>query len=211
MGCKQSKQCQNPYHQAEIGIKAPATRSIPIQRCISIAEKYNMLFLIESVLCFNHMKNENKIDKDEPPGTNVTQYNPDYETPEPVISENILNSSEAGVADLSETLDISPIKFQIKKNKVSELSEGIKYYYQKKYNEVQEKLKLKFASVAAPGQSSHFIKNVIDETDISFKEDRELPEALKNLIQIYERSDTLEKTVIISIVDHNKYNNDILL
>ena len=211
VGCKQSKQCQNPYHQAEIGIKAPATRSIPIQRCISIAEKYNMLFLIESVLCFNHMKNENKIDKDEPPGTNVTQYNPDYETPEPVISENILNSSEAGVADLSETLDISPIKFQIKKNKVAELSEGIKHYYQKKYNEVQEKLKLKFASVAAPGQSSHFIKNVIDETDISFKEDREIPEDLKNLIQIYERSDTLEKTVIISIVDHNKYNNDILL
>ena len=116
-----------------------------------IAEKYNMLFPIGSVLCFNHMKNENKIDKDEPPGTNVTQDDPDSETPEPVISENILNSSEAGVADLSETLDISPIKFQIKKKKVSELSEGTKYYFQRKYSEAQEKLKLIFASVAAPG------------------------------------------------------------
>ena len=74
-----------------------------------------MLFPIGSVLCFNHIKNENKTDKDEPPGIHVTQDDPDYETPEPVISENILNSSEAGVADLSETLDISPIKFQIKK------------------------------------------------------------------------------------------------
>ena len=59
--------------------------------------------------------------------------------------------------------------------------------------EAQEKLKLKFASVAAPGQSSDFIKNVIDETDISFKEDRdrEIHDDLKNLIQIYEKCDTL--------------------
>ena len=45
------------------------------------------------------MKNENKIDKDEPPGIHVTQDDP--ETPKPVISDNILNSSEAGVTDLS--------------------------------------------------------------------------------------------------------------
>ena len=51
-----------------------------------------MLFAIGSVLCFNHIKNENKIDR-------------------------VLNSSEAGVTDLSETLDVSPIKFQIKKRK----------------------------------------------------------------------------------------------
>ena len=57
--------------------------------------------------------------------------------------------------------------------------------------EAQEKLKLKFASVAAPDQSSDFIKNVIDETDISFKEDREIHDNLKNLIQIYQKSDTL--------------------
>ena len=63
------------------------------------------------------MKNENKIDKDEPPGIYITQDNQDYETPEPAISENNLNSSEAAVIDLSETLDVSPIKFQIKKRK----------------------------------------------------------------------------------------------
>ena len=108
VGYKQSKR----HHQPEIGKKAPATRSVPISRCISIAEKY-MLFLIGSVLCFNLMKNENKIDKDEPPGIHVTQDDPDYETPEPVISENILNSSEAGVTDLSETLDVSPINWYI--------------------------------------------------------------------------------------------------
>ena len=97
MGYKQPKRCHHPYHQPEIGKKDPATRSVPIHRCISITKKYNMLFLIGSVLCFNHTKNEKKIDKDEPPHTNVIQDDPDYETPEPVISENILNSSEAGV------------------------------------------------------------------------------------------------------------------
>ena len=115
VGYKQPKRCHHPHHQPEIGKKDPATRSVPIHRCISITEKYNILFLIGWVLCFNHTKNENKIDKDEPTGTNVIQDDPDYETPEPVISENILKSSEAGVADLSKTLDISPIKFQIKK------------------------------------------------------------------------------------------------
>ena len=74
-----------------------------------------MLFPIGLVLCFNHKKSENKIDKDEPPGIHITQDNPDYETPEPAISRNILNSSEARVTDLPETLDVSPIKFQIKK------------------------------------------------------------------------------------------------
>ena len=43
-----------------------------------------------------------QIDKNEPPDNHVTQDDPDYETPEPVTSENILDSSEAGVADLSE-------------------------------------------------------------------------------------------------------------
>ena len=171
----------------------------------------SILFPIGFVLCFNHMKNENKIDKDEPLGIHITEDNPDYETPEPAISENILNSSEAGVTDLSETLDVSPIKFQIKKKKVAKLSEGTKYHFQKEYNKAQEKLKLKFASLAAPGQSSDFIKSVIDETDISFKEDREIPEDLKNLIQIYEKSDTLEKIVILSIADHNKYSKDTIM
>ena len=31
----------------------------------------------------------------------------------------------------------------------------------------------------------------------------------KKLIQIYEKSDSLEKTVILSIVDHNKYTKEI--
>ena len=92
VGYKQSKRCQQQHHQSEIGKKAVATRSVPISRCISIAEKY-MLFPIGSVFCFNLMKNENKIDKNEPPGIHVTQDDPDYETPEPVISENILNGS----------------------------------------------------------------------------------------------------------------------
>ena len=79
MRYKQSKRYQHPHHQPDIGKKAPATRSVPISRCISIEEKY-MLFPIGSVLCFNHMKNENKIDEDEPSGIHVTQDNPDYET-----------------------------------------------------------------------------------------------------------------------------------
>ena len=96
---KQSERCQHPHHQPEIGKKAPATISVPIPRCISIVENYSMVFAIGSVLCFNHKKNENTIEKDEPPGTNVTQDDPNYETPGPVISENILNSSETGFAD----------------------------------------------------------------------------------------------------------------
>ena len=113
------------------------------------------------------MKNENKIDEEESSDSHVTQNDPDYEILEPVIPPNVLDRSEAGVLDLSETLDVSPIKFQIKKKKGTELIEGTKYYFQRKYNEAQEKVKLQsFASVAAPGQSSDFIASVIDETDM---------------------------------------------
>ena len=56
VGYKQSKRCQHPRHQPEIGKKAPATRSVPIHRCISIAEKYNVLFPIGSVLFQSHEK-----------------------------------------------------------------------------------------------------------------------------------------------------------
>ena len=113
MRYKQSKRCQHPHHQPKISKKAPAPRSVPISRCISVAEKCSMLFLIGAVLCFNHMKSENEIDKDEPPGIYVTQDDPDYETPEPVIFDNILNSSETGVTDVSKILDMNPITFQI--------------------------------------------------------------------------------------------------
>ena len=215
MGTHQKWDINNLKHVNINTINLKLVKKLLLQGLFQYLDIYPLqkstLFPIGSVLCFNHMKNENKIDKDEPPGIHVTQDDHDYETPEPVISENILNSSEAGVTDLSETLDVSPIKFQIKKKKVAELSEGTKYHFQKEYNKAQEKLKLKFASVAAPGRSSDFIKSIINETDISFKEDREIPEDLKNLIQIYEKSDTLEKTVILSIADHNKYSKDTIM
>ena len=94
---------------------------------------------------------------------------------------------------------------------MAELSEWTKYHFQKGYNKAQEKLKLKSASVAAPVLSSDFIKSIINETDISFKQDRKILEDLKNLIQIYEKSDTLEKIVILSIADHNKYSKDTIM
>ena len=69
------------------------------------------------------------------------------------------------------------------------------------------KLKLRFASVAAPDHSSDFITSVIDETVISLKEDREIPEDLKNLIQIYEKSNTLEKRINRNLsIQQNKYS-----
>ena len=94
---------------------------------------------------------------------------------------------------------------------MAELSGGTKYHFQKEFNKAQEELKLNFASVAASGQSSDFIKSVIDEIDISFKEDREIPEDLKNLIQIYGKSDTPGKIAILSITDHNKYSKDTIM
>ena len=101
VGYKQFKRCQYPQHHPGID-KAPATRYVQISTCISTAEKHTMFFLIGPVLCFNHMKNENKTDKDERSDNHVTQDDPDYEAPKPVVSENIFNDSEAGVTDLTD-------------------------------------------------------------------------------------------------------------
>ena len=40
VGYKQFKRCQHQHHQPEISKKTAATRSVPISRCISLAEKY---------------------------------------------------------------------------------------------------------------------------------------------------------------------------
>ena len=129
MGYKQSKRCQHRHHQPESG-KKPLLQGLFQYIDVYPLEKI-MLFPTGSVIYFNHTKNENKIDKDEPPDIHITQDNSDYETREPVISENILNISHAEVADLSETLDVSPIKFQIKIEKVADLSEGRNIIFKK--------------------------------------------------------------------------------
>ena len=55
VGYKQFKRCQHQHHQTEIGKKAPATRSVPISRCISIAEK-NVISDWDSVMFQSHEK-----------------------------------------------------------------------------------------------------------------------------------------------------------
>ena len=63
MGYKQSKRCQHQHYQPESGEKL-LLQGLFQYIDVCPLEKI-MLFPIGSVLCFNHMKNENKIDKDE--------------------------------------------------------------------------------------------------------------------------------------------------
>ena len=76
------------------------------------------------------MEKENQ-DDDKKDEINSHQINndPDYEMSKVLIFNNVLNSAETGTIDLSETLDMSLVKFQIKKKKVTHLSNGTKYYF----------------------------------------------------------------------------------
>ena len=81
---------------------------------------------------------------------------------------------------------MSQIKFEIKKKKVPDLSDGTKHYFQRKYKNAQEKLKQKLSSAAAPGQSFCFIRIFINASDKSFLDSDidDIPNDLESLLKI---------------------------
>ena len=81
----------------------------------------------------------------------------------PYINSSDLESSFLISESLSATLEASPLLFQNKKKKVSDLSEGTKLKPKQKFFRTQETLKKKFAAAVAPGQTEEFINDGLTE------------------------------------------------
>ena len=68
-----------------------------------------------------------------------------------------LEKSNRNITDIADILDASPVRFQLKKKKVSDVSTPTKSYLLKKFHEATTLLKQKYAEALAPGQTDELI------------------------------------------------------
>ena len=133
-----------------------------------------------------------------------TEEDSDYEPEEVNISEDVLNNTANTSQILAVCLDDSPVRFQLKRKRIDDTSEYTKIYLRRKFEKAQKLLAQKFAEVVAPGQSQKFRLSILE----TCTEDSKIPNDLKRFVAMYRHSDALSKTVIISLLDHDKYKKD---
>ena len=134
IGWKPLKRCQHPHH-VQNQKKSPVTRPIPIKTVLQISKRYNCFLPIGSAMCYNHLKDEQKLMKSEQCSVledtiaeSFPVEDPDYEPEEIVVAEDVLDSSMNTSQVLANCLEDSPVRFQLKRKRVEDLSKNTKIY-----------------------------------------------------------------------------------
>ena len=157
---------QHPEHNEPRQKKSKYVRTATIKLSAMISLRYCTVFPVGSVLCHVHRQKEDQ-DIIENQQDNIslvevdTTNDPDYQPEEIILSEDAASSSNVAKEELASTLDISPIKFNLKRKSVNEISESTFRYFKRKYKEGKDSLKLKFAEALAPSQSKEFISTIL--------------------------------------------------
>ena len=129
---------------------------------------------------------------------------PDYEPRDNVSvllsDDEYLDTSKA----LLDILHCNSIRFQVKRKHVDKLSDHTKKYLKQKPEQMQKQLSQKFARFSCPGQEKNFI-DVLQPTNSLSDSQIDIPEEILRFVDMYHHSDTLEKLVILSMVDHQKF------
>ena len=173
---------------------------------------------IGAKFCFPHLKSENNVKnngkdsstpstrKDTAQLMHESSMEPDADFVPYVsyISSSDLESSLLISESLSATLETSPLLFQIKKKKVSNLSEGTQLKLKQKLLRTQETSKKKFAEAVAPGQ-------IDDDVLTENTNEDEVPGGIQHALNYYEESDALGKMVILALLDHHKYSKEYIM
>ena len=120
-------------------------------------KKYNAVIPIGSELCTNHLKEERSYmqkgvkETIEEDSTNSSKQSddldPDYE---PQDNASILLSDDESLDTskaLSDILDCSPIRFQVKRKHADTLSDHTKKYLKQKHEQMQKQLTQKFVKL----------------------------------------------------------------
>ena len=204
----------HPNHPMLLGKKALTVRRPNATVMQLLQEGYQIP--IGAKICFPHLKSENNEKNNgkdsSTPSTRKGTANlmhessmgPDIDfVPDvPYISSSDLESSLLIRESLSTTLKTSPLIFQIKKKKASDLSEGTKLKLKQKFLRTQETLKNKFAEAVASVETEELINDVLTENT---NED-EVPDDIQHALNYYEESDALGKVVVLALLDHHKYS-----
>ena len=193
IGWRPEKRCYHPEHEQAFGKPSPELRPVSIYLSLEVSKRYEVNIPIGSVFCNMHRKGETTFytpkDKDQ-------KFQPD----EIEINDEVAEESQASGSSICKALEISPFRWQIKKKKVADLSEGTKEQLRRKFERAKDQLALKFAEAVAPTQVSEFIDEVLNPH----------PD-LQILLSKYRESDSIGKIVVLSLVNHAKYTKEFLI
>ena len=213
IGWKQPKQCCHPSHHDESKKKGSKTRAIPLQTLKSFNNR-NKPLAIGSVFCFTHLQAETKKVKEESADFSVSpvavstptaEKDEEYQPEEITIPEEAITIAAETAMSLCDVLNSSPVPFQIKNQRVSNLSDTTKQKLRQKLTRMKKSLEKTFAEAIAPGQSEELINDLLSPTE---KSSDEIPDELKVQVKMYNDTDSLGKLVILSMVNHSKYTKN---
>ena len=175
------------------------------------------------MFCFQHLKGETpptqkkKVDNKEsyskknegdtlPEDQEVDiQTDPEYEPEEvSVTDDSILEKSNESSKLLTENLGTSPMVFQVKRKRVTELSCSTKGYYERKFKRAKQQLKEKFAEAAASGQEKDFLLHILGSSSES-DEVEEVGDDILEMVSVHQNSDSISQISILSLINHEKY------
>ena len=175
---------------------------------MSVSKKFNSHIPLCAQFCFKHSKLEIKegsietIDSPNPQATVPKESRPSDEmfVPEDIaISEDVLDTASVSETNLSFALGASPIQYEIKRNRVSDLAESVKQKLKKSLKEHRSNQK-----ESALGQSEEFINGILNNKIEESSTEKEAPEEQIRMSTISQENDAISGLIILSLVGREK-------
>ena len=209
--------CAHPDHPPrKVGSKLPKSTLAPLW----LVEQVNSTedsFPIGGKVCYKHLQMESNKKKEqstekeaehdhesdqEPENDEDDARDENYEPGVPVCPPDVQCSSKDIGNKLMETLGLSPIRFQVTRTSVRDMSTSLRQTIERKIDQATSKIKETIAESIAPTQGVELIDELYGPDDI--------PADLKPLIVPYETSDARGKLIILSLVDHSKHSKSFI-
>ena len=134
---KSSSTSQHPNHKKG---KRCTVRTAGYELSQHMKKKYNIVFPTGSNICTTHRKQEES-DKSVAHVEDIldksvnSENDPDFAPSEICLEEEEIEKSNRSITDIADILDASPVRFQLKKKNINDISTPTKSYLLKKFHE----------------------------------------------------------------------------
>ena len=178
---------------------------VPATIVLSASKKFNTHIPLGDQVCFNHLKLETKEESNKTLSSPNAQATFPKETlpsdemfvPEDIaISEDVLDTASVSETNLSFALGASPIQYEIKRNRVSDLAESVKQKRLKEHRNNQKE--------SALGQSEEFINGILSNKIEESSTEKEAREEQIRMSTISQENDAISGLIVLSLVGHQK-------
>ena len=202
------EQCFHLDHKFSAGVKSSILCPVPATIVLSASKKFNTHIPLGDQVCFNHLKLETKEESNKTISSPNAQATVPKETlpsdemfvPEDIsISEDVLDTASVSETNLSFALGASPIQYEIKRNRVSDLAESVKQKLKKSLKEHRNNQK-----ESALGQSEEFINDILNNKIEESSTEKEAPEKQIRMSTISQENGAISGLIILSLVGREK-------